>query len=135
MDIAIVIGPTKRTVVTLSRHDDSTAVIMTNITIIFHGSAFTSFADLIATYSNIPDSLITATNSIIPTSTPMVLKSTYSRASSKLKTFASMSTAAPTRAAAVRCTLSVVIKTITPKKTKTVKSPIYFSPNKALVYT
>ena len=71
--IANVIGPTRSTVVTLSSRADSTAVIMMNTIIIFHGSPLVIFADLTARYSKIPECFTTATNIIIPISSPMVL--------------------------------------------------------------
>ena len=73
--IAIAIGPTSSTVVTLSRNAESTAVRMVNSSMIFQGLPFAILADLIAMYSNRPELRTTATNSIMPISTPMVLKS------------------------------------------------------------
>ena len=73
--IEIAIGPTSRTVVTLSRNALSTAVRIMNSSMIFHGLPFAIFADLIAIYSNRPEFRTTATNSIMPTSTPIVPKS------------------------------------------------------------
>ena len=70
-----VIGPTSNTVVTLSRNAESTAVRMVNSSMIFQGLPFAILADLIAMYSNRPELRTTATNSIMPISTPMVLKS------------------------------------------------------------
>ena len=46
-----------------------------NSSMIFHGLPFAIFADLIAIYSNRPEFRTTATNSIMPTSTPIVPKS------------------------------------------------------------
>jgi len=71
-----VIGPMSSTVVTLSSRAEQTAVITMNDTMIFHGSPLAILADLIETYSNSPECFTTATNSIIPTRTPIVLKST-----------------------------------------------------------
>ena len=73
--MAMDIGPTSRTVVTLSRNALSTAVSSANSSMIFHGLPFASLADLMATYSNSPEFFTTATNSIMPTSTPIVPKS------------------------------------------------------------
>ena len=46
-----------------------------NSSMIFHGLPFAIFADLIAIYSNRPEFRTTATNSIMPISTPIVPKS------------------------------------------------------------
>ena len=132
--IAIVIGPTRRTVVTLSRQEDKTAVIITKIIMIFQGSAFTFLAALIAMYSNIPDCFSTAMNSIMPTSTPIVSKSTYLIASSKLSTLVSKITAAPISADSVLSIFPVVIKTITPRKTSIDIISIIPPPDKAIIY-
>ena len=73
--IDIIIGPMSNTVVTLSKKADNTAVTMVNMNIIFQGSPLAILAVLIDIYSNKPEHFITATNTIMPTSTPMVLKS------------------------------------------------------------
>jgi len=72
---AIVIGPTKSTVVTLSRKAERTAVIMKNKIIIIQGLPFDNLAALIAMYSNKPEIFTTDTKSIIPINIPTVLKS------------------------------------------------------------
>ena len=59
--MVIVIGPTRSTVVTLSRNADKTAVITIKATMIFHGLPWASLAALIAIYSKIPEFLTTAT--------------------------------------------------------------------------
>ena len=74
--MVMVIGPIRRTVVTLSKNAEHIAVISMKATIIFHGSPFAIFAALMDIYSKRPECLITATKIIIPTRTPIVLKST-----------------------------------------------------------
>ena len=100
--IANVIGPTRRTVVTLSRKADSAAVMMVNTAMIAHGLPWVSLADLIAMYSNNPEFLTTATKSIMPTSTPMVLTSTCSIALSTVNTWVTSRMTAPASDAAAR---------------------------------
>ena len=73
--MAMVIGPISRTVVTLSKKAERTAVMMTNSTMMRQGSPFAILADLIAMNSKMPEFFTTATNSIIPIRTPTVLKS------------------------------------------------------------
>ena len=53
--MAMDIGPTSSTVVTLSKIAESTAVIRVKATMIFHGSPCTALAARTAIYSNIPD--------------------------------------------------------------------------------
>ena len=76
----MVIGPIRRTVVTLSKNADRHAVTIINNIIIFQGLPFAILADLMAMYSNIPDALTTETNNIIPMRRPKVLKSIYDTA-------------------------------------------------------
>ena len=64
---AKVMGPTNRTVVTLSRKADRSAVMSMNATMITHGLPPESFADLMAMYSNRPDFFTTATKIIMLT--------------------------------------------------------------------
>ena len=78
-----------------------------------------SLAERMAMYSKRPELFTTATNSIIPTSTPMVLRSTYSAAVSTVSTWVSSSTTAPARAATLRWTFSEMMAAITSKKTPT----------------
>ena len=114
--MAIAMGPTRRTVVTLSRNADSTAVKIVNSSIIFHGLPFAIFADLMAMNSNRPELRTTATNSIMPISTPMVLKSMYPTALSTVRILMQIKTTAPVKAATVRCTFSEIIAPMTPTK-------------------
>ena len=74
--MASVMGPISSTVVTLSKKADKIAVMRTNKTISFQGWPLAIFAARMAMYSNKPEFLTTATKSIMPTSTPMVLMST-----------------------------------------------------------
>ena len=116
LQIVSVIGAMSRTVVTLSKIAEQTAVISTNATMMRHGSPFAIFADLYARYSKRPDCFTTATNSIMPVRTPMVLKSIDSMPSLKLMMPVRKSSTAPASAADVRCTFSVTMRTITPRK-------------------
>ena len=70
-----VTGPISKTVVTLSKNADNTAVIRQNNTIIIQGLPFAIFAARMAKYSNMPEFFTTATKIIIPTRTPRVPKS------------------------------------------------------------
>ena len=67
-----VTGPISKTVVTLSKNADNTAVIRQNNTIIIQGLPFAIFAARMAKYSNMPEFFTTATKIIIPTRTPRV---------------------------------------------------------------
>ena len=97
-----VTGPMSRTVVTLSKNAERTAVIRQNNTMIIHGLPFATFAVLMAMYSNMHDCFTTATNIIMPTKTPSVPKSMCSIPVSKLKIPVRISTTAPASAATVR---------------------------------
>lgn len=98
----MVMGPMSRMVVTLSSSAENRAVMMTNAAMIFHGSPLHSFADRMATYSNRPDLRTTATNIIMPHSTPRVLKSMEPMPASKSTMPMQNSTTAPSRAASAR---------------------------------
>ena len=74
--MAMVMGPISSTVVTLSKKAESTAVMTANTARIAMGWPRVSLADQMAMYSNRPELLTTATKSIMPTSTPMVFRST-----------------------------------------------------------
>ena len=74
-----VTGATSSTVVTLSRNAENTAVTSASITMMPQGSAFTFLADHTATYWNTPHLRVMATITIMPVSSPRVLKSTPSR--------------------------------------------------------
>ena len=111
-----VTGPIRRIVVTLSSSAESTAVMIVKASMISQGLPFTSFADLIARYSKIPDPFTTPTNNIIPTSTPSVLKSICSIPVSKSMIPNRISATAPQRAAVVRWIFSETISAITTTK-------------------
>ncbi len=105
-----VTGPMSRTVVTLSRNADKTAVSRMNKTMIFQGSPFARWAHFTARHSKTPESFTTATNSIIPRSTPSVLKSRCPMATSKGMTCSAMSITAPTSAISVRWIFSETMR-------------------------
>ncbi|KFB72582.1 MAG: hypothetical protein AW09_002230 [Candidatus Accumulibacter phosphatis] len=67
---------------TLSSKAETTAVTTASMARMPAGLAFTSFADQIARYSKTPDLRVIETMTIIPTSRPMVLKSTPATACS-----------------------------------------------------
>ncbi|SJW98748.1 Uncharacterised protein [Clostridioides difficile] len=113
--ITIVIGPISKTVVTLSNTADKIAVIIAKQIIIFHGSPLAFFAVQIAIYSNNPEFLTTATNSIIPTNTPIVLKSIWLNPSSSVSILNIIINSAPPTAATDLFTFSVIIAAITIK--------------------
>ena len=110
-------GAISSTVVTLSKKAEQTAVTITKYTMIRQGSPLASLAALYARYSNSPDCFATATNSIMPISTPSVLKSMASMPWSKLSTPVRNNMTAPANAADVLWTFSVTISAITAKKT------------------
>ena len=114
--IARVIGPTSKTVVTLSSIPEHTAVIKIKITMIGHGRPFAIFAALIAMYSKIPEFLITATKSIIPTRIQIVSTSTASIQSSIERMWVRTRQAAPVNEATVLWTFPVMIAPIVHKK-------------------
>ena len=114
--IARVIGPTSKTVVTLSSIPEHTAVIKIKITMIGHGRPFAIFAALIAMYSKIPEFLITATKSIIPTRIQIVSTSTASTQSSIERMWVRTRQAAPVNEATVLWTFPVMIAPIVHKK-------------------
>ena len=113
----MVMGPMRRTVVTLSRNAENTAVMTAKATMIFHGSPLHSFADHTATNSNRPDSLTTPTNIIMPHRTPRVLKSMDSMPISKSMTPMMSSATAPRRAASARWILSETTSAMTTTNT------------------
>ncbi len=92
------------------------AVISTNSTMIIQGLPFAIFAARMARYSNMPEFFTTATNIIMPTSTPRVPKSMCSTPVSNDTTPARIRATAPARAAVVRCTFSEMMKAITTTK-------------------
>ena len=98
----IVIGPMSKTVVTLSRKAENTAVITANAIMMSHGLPLQAFADLMATNSNRPDSLTIATNIIMPHNTPSVLKSIDSIPALKSIMPITSRTTAPSNAASAR---------------------------------
>ena len=102
----MVIGPIRRTVVTLSKNAERTAVSRTNRTMMVHGLPFAARAHLMARNSNTPDCLTTATNSIMPKSTPSVLKSICVTATSNDMMCRMSRSIAPTMATSARCTFS-----------------------------
>ena len=114
-----VMGPMSSTVVTLSRNAESTAVSSTNSSMIFQGSPFASRAHLMARNSNTPDSFTTDTNSIMPSSTPRVLKSMCSMAASNGMTCRANTIIAPVMAASDRCSFSVMMVIMTTTNTAT----------------
>ena len=112
-----VMGPMSSTVVTLSKNADSTAVSSTNSSMTFHGSPLASRAALMARNSNMPESFTTETNSIMPRSTPSVLKSMCSMAASNGSTCRASTSMAPTMAASERCSFSVMMANMTTTNT------------------
>ena len=112
-----VTGPMRRTVVTLSRKAEQTAVMMEKTIMINQGLPLTIFADLMAMYSKMPEALIMPTNIIMPTKTPRVPKSMDSMPPSNVTMPKSISTTAPDRAATVRCIFSDTTRAITTTKT------------------
>ena len=105
----MVMGPMSSTVVTLSRKADSTAVSSTNSTMMVQGLPFATRAHLMARNSNTPDCFTTATNSIMPNSTPSVLKSMCPIAVSNGMMCRMSSSMAPVMATRARCTFSVMM--------------------------
>ena len=112
-----VTGPMSSTVVTLSKKAERTAVINENRIMMIHGLPFASFVDLMARYSKMPEYFTTATNIIMPTSTPSVLKSMCSMPVSKLTMPSRMRTTAPASAAVARWTFSETTRAITTTNT------------------
>ena len=72
-----------------------------------------------ARYSKMPESFTTATKSIMPKSTPSVLKSTWLMAWSKVTTWTTSRIIAPTMATSARCTFSDMMATIATTNTTT----------------
>ena len=70
-----VTGATSKTVVTLSRNAESTAVMTTSITMITNGRPLASFAAQMARYSNTPLCCRIPTMIIIPNSRKMTFQS------------------------------------------------------------
>ncbi len=104
-----VTGPMSSTVVTLSKNAENTAVSSTNSIIIFQGLPLATWAHFTAMYSNMPESFTTATNSIMPNSTPSVFRSRCPMAVSNGITCSAMSSTAPAIATKARCTFSEII--------------------------
>ena len=119
--MVMVMGPTSRTVVTLSRKAEKTAVMIINATMIRQGSPLANFAALMAMYSKSPDSLTTATKSIIPSKMPRVLKSMASIPSLNGMIPVRIRRIPPARATAARCSFSLIIIAITIANTVTAK--------------
>ena len=115
----MVMGPMSRTVVTLSSRAESSAVRQTKSTMTCQGLPFARRAHLMARYSKMPESLTTATKSIMPKSTPSVLKSTWLMAWSKVTTWTTSRIIAPTMATSARCTFSDMMATIATTNTTT----------------
>ncbi len=115
----MVMGPMSKMVVTLSNSAEKTAVMMTKATMMSHGLPLQSFADLMATYSKSPDWRTTATNIIMPQSTPSVLKSMDSMLVSKSTTPMMMRATAPSSAASARWILSETTSAMTMTNTTT----------------
>ena len=105
-----------RTVVTLSRNAESTAVIRQKRTMIIQGLPLAIFAALMARYSKIPEFLTTATKIIMPARTPSVPKSMCSMPTSNETMPVRISTTAPASAAVVRCIFSEMISANTTMK-------------------
>ena len=133
--MAMVTGPIRSTVVTLSRTDERRAVTTVRTTIMLQGRPPAAFADLTARYSNIPDLFTTETNIIMPASTPTVLKSIYPAAVSISITPVTVISTAPRTAATALCTFSVTIRIITNTKTITAAAALFIkhSPFKTLL--
>jgi len=100
--MAKVTGTIKSTVVTLSRRADRTAVIRERAASIFNGSPLELLAALTARYSKTPVCLVMPTMSIMPTKSPMVLKSMASTAFSGFMMPRITTRAAPAKATMVR---------------------------------
>ena len=115
----MVMGPMSRTVVTLSSKAESSAVRQTKSTMTCQGLPFARRAHLMARYSKMPESFTTATKSIMPRSTPSVLKSTWLMAWSKVTTWTTSRIIAPTMATSARCTFSDMMATIATTNTTT----------------
>ena len=111
-----VTGTVSSTVVTLSRKAENTAVTIDIINMTPQGLAFTFFADQIATYWNSPERRVMLTISIIPSSSPSVLKSTAAIASCWVRTPTSISSPAPSSATIARFSLSLMMTTYVPTK-------------------
>ncbi len=114
-----VTGPTKSTVVTLSRKADRQAVSTMSRAMMRHGRPRAARAQRMARYSKTPDCLTTATNSIMPSSTPRVFRSTWSMACSKDTTCSRSSSTAPASAARARFTFSDMTRPSVPRNTTT----------------
>ena len=87
---------------TLSRKAERTAVIKMKATMIRQGSPLAFFAAAMAANSKRPDSFTTDTKSIMPSRTPIVLKSMWLMPVSKEMTPVMMRISAPARAATHR---------------------------------
>ena len=111
-----VIGPTSRTVVTLSSMALNTAVTTMRATMIFHGSPRAILAALMARYSKSPDSLMMPTKIIIAMRTPRVLASMWCKAVVNSIRLVTRITIAPKRDAIARCTFSVTMRAMTAPK-------------------
>jgi len=100
--MAKVTGTTSKTVVTLSKRADATAVMVERESIMATGSPLATLAEATAMYSKTPVCLVIPTITIIPIKRPMVLKSMDLNACSWLIIPASISITAPARATTVR---------------------------------
>ncbi|KAF5028425.1 hypothetical protein DSECCO2_659160 [anaerobic digester metagenome] len=120
--MVMVMGPTRRTVVTLSRKADKTAVTTIKAIIMRQGSPLAIFAALMAMYSKRPDSFTTATKSIMPNNTPKVPKSMASMPSSKEMIPERIRIMPPARATAALCIFSLTNTAMTKTNTAMAKS-------------
>ena len=106
-----VTGTVSSTVVTLSRNAENTAVTIDIISRMPHGRASTFFADQIATYWKSPERRVMLTISIMPSSSPSVLKSTAPTASFWSRTPVRISSPAPSSATIARFSRSLMMTT------------------------
>ena len=102
-----VTGAISKTVVTLSKKAENTAVTAAKTTKSPRGLALTFLAPQTATYWNMPDFSEMPTMVIIPINKASVLKSTPWRAVSWVKMPVKIMTAAPSKATIARFTFSV----------------------------
>ena len=104
-----VTGTVSRTVVTLSRNAENTAVTVDIMSRMPQGRASTFFADQIATNWNSPERRVMLTISIIPSRSPSVLKSTAAIASFWSSTPDRISSPAPNSATIARFRRSLMM--------------------------
>ena len=109
MVMASVTGTISRTVVTLSRKAESTAVVTCSKNRMPAGCAFAALADQMAMYWNMPERREIDTRIIMPASSPIVFQSMPRIASSWLITPSTTMIAAPTRVTTERLICSEMI--------------------------